>query len=80
MSRKVYNTRQKEMILEYLEHLDKDFDTNDLYEGLNKKVGLTTIYRLLDNLIEENKLEKITENIYLINKSFFIKSSQIFKI
>ena len=33
-------------------------DIKDIYKELKGKVGLTTIYRLIDKLVEENKLNK----------------------
>jgi Fur family ferric uptake transcriptional regulator len=62
MSRVNYTTKQKESLLEYIRTLNKDFDAKDIYEGMNKEVGLTTIYRYLDSLVEENLLEKDTCN------------------
>ena len=62
MSRVNYNTKQKESLLEYIRTLNKDFDAKDIYEGMNKEVGLTTIYRYLDSLVEEHLLEKDTYN------------------
>lgn len=62
MTRGIYNTKQKDLILDYIKKNNKDFNSQDIYIALNKKVGLTTIYRLLDTLIKDNKLEKVTSN------------------
>lgn len=62
MSRETYSTKQKEIILDYLKKSNRELDANDIYQGLNKEVGLTTIYRYLDKLVYDNKLQKITED------------------
>ncbi len=58
-----YNTRQKEIILEYLKSLkDKHVTVNEIKEYISlkgEKVGLTTIYRHLDKLIESGLVDKI---------------------
>jgi len=57
-----YNTKQKELILKFIKKQKKDFTINDIYEGLDKKVGLTTIYRFVDKLIEEGLISKFINN------------------
>lgn len=57
-----YNTKQKDDILRVIKKYDNLFMVKDLYNDLNKKVGLTTIYRFLDKLISEGKLTKIINN------------------
>ena len=59
MSRmETYNTKQKDLILKIIKKQQKEFTIKDIYNELNKKVGLTTIYRLVDKLIDENILNK----------------------
>ena len=54
---KKYNTKQKDLVLkEVMNH--KEFTINEIYEKLNKEVGLTTIYRKIDDLIKEGKINK----------------------
>lgn len=61
--RNSYNTRQKEEILNLIKNYNTTFTAKDIYNALNEKVGLTTIYRLLDKLEEKGKLSKgIKEN------------------
>ena len=57
---KNYNTKQKEIVLDAIKHQKKEFNSKDIYLFLNKKVGLTTIYRKIDDLLKENKIIKIT--------------------
>ena len=58
MKRNKYNTKQKELILNIVRKKQKEFTIKEIYEELNTKVGLTTIYRLVDNLVSEGYLEK----------------------
>ena len=53
-----YNTKQKELILNLIKSNKKEFTIKEIYNELDKKVGLTTIYRLVDRLIEENRINK----------------------
>ena len=61
MSRNNYNTKQKEKILKIIEKQNKQFQIKDIYIKLKEEVGLTTIYRLIDNLLDENLITKNTE-------------------
>ncbi len=58
MSRvKIYNTKQKDLVLkEVMKH--KEFTINDIHEKLKDEVGLTTIYRKIDELIKDGKVNK----------------------
>ena len=53
-----YNTKQKEKILELISNINKSFTVKDVYLSLNKKVGLTTIYRLVDKLVDDGIISK----------------------
>ena len=53
-----YNTKQKEKILELISNINKSFTVKDVYLSLNKKVGLTTIYRLVDKLVDDGLISK----------------------
>lgn len=59
-----YNTRQKEAVLACLrEHAEGHIRAADIAVHLNtagEKVGLTTIYRQLDKLVEEGTVKKFT--------------------
>lgn len=78
-----YNTKQKDKILEIIQNQEKQFTVKDIYNDLNKEIGLTTIYRLIDNLVDTKRLNKyigkdnITYYEYLEkcenNNHFFLK-------
>ena len=53
-----YNTKQKERILNIIKEKHQEFTIKDIYEVLKEEVGLTTIYRLVDKLVSENKISK----------------------
>ena len=57
-----YNTKQKEIILDIIEKQHNSFTVKDIYNKLDKKIGLTTIYRLVDKLLKEDKLKKYIDN------------------
>lgn len=52
-----YNTKQKSQIIEIIKNTNKPFTIKEIHEKINE-VGLTTIYRLIDKMIEEDKLKK----------------------
>ena len=56
--KEVYKTKQKDIILNIIRQQKNSFTIKDIYKELKGKVGLTTIYRLIDKLVEENKLNK----------------------
>lgn len=58
MKRNSYDTKQKELILEIIKNKKGEFTIKDLYSELAGKVGLTTIYRLVDSLVNKNILNK----------------------
>ena len=53
-----YNTKQKDLILEIIKTKKCDFTVKDLYENLNHKVGLTTIYRFIEKMEKEGFISK----------------------
>ena len=58
-----YNTKQKDLILDILKKKNKEFTIKDIYDDLEKKVGLTTIYRFIEKLEKDNLVTKeINEN------------------
>ena len=59
-----YNTKQKDLILDIIKSKNKEFTVKDIYEDLDKKVGLTTIYRFIDKLILDGLITKnVSDNI-----------------
>ena len=57
-----YNTKQKDLILNVLKNKKKEFTVKDIYDELDNKVGLTTIYRLVDKLVLEGRINKSISN------------------
>lgn len=56
-----YNTKQKELILDIIKKQKKEFTVKDIYNETKNKTGLTTVYRLIDKLIEEGIIKKTIE-------------------
>ena len=56
--REFYNTKQKELILETIKNSNKEFTIKEIHEQVKDSTGLTTIYRLVDKLVEEGLLDK----------------------
>ena len=52
-----YNTKQKENILNVIKSLNHEFTVKELYDKLTG-IGLTTVYRLVDKLVEEGIINK----------------------
>ena len=55
---KYYKTKQKDIVLNIIKKEKKEFTIKDIYNSLNKTIGLTTIYRLVDKLVNDNRLNK----------------------
>ena len=53
-----YNTKQKDLILDVIKGKKKTFTIKDIYNDLDKKVGLTTIYRFIEKLEEDDLITK----------------------
>lgn len=53
-----YNTRQKELLLDFLEtHKDQDFTIGEICHGLEEyHIGNSTIYRLINSLVKQGLL------------------------
>ena len=56
--KEIYKTKQKDLIIEKIASQKEEFKVLDIYNSLDKKVGLTTIYRLVDRLFKEGLLNK----------------------
>ena len=52
-----YNTKQKDLILNVIKKEKKEFTIKDIYSKLDG-IGLTTIYRLVDKLVDEGRISK----------------------
>lgn len=57
-----YNTEQKILILDVLRNNHKELTVKDIFNVLEQKVSLTTIYRLINELVNENKIIKINND------------------
>jgi Fur family ferric uptake transcriptional regulator len=64
MRTETYKTKQKESINNVIKSLNKDFTIKDLYTKLNSSVGLTTLYRYVDKLLEEGRIIKLDDTHY----------------
>ena len=54
------NTSQKEVLLNYLEsNKNKHLNIQDIYLDLRQEIGMTTIYRIMNSLIEKGIVNKI---------------------
>lgn len=61
MSRSNYQTTNKKKILDYIKKQDSSFTTKSLYQEMKKEkedVGLTTIYRFLEELEKQEQIKK----------------------
>lgn len=53
-----YNTKQKDIILDLIKKNHHEFTVKDIYENIKEEVGLTTVYRLVDKLVDEGRVSK----------------------
>lgn len=56
-----YKTNNKQSIMNYIMNYTSSFSAQELYflmKNNNENIGLTTIYRYLDELVTKNKLKK----------------------
>ena len=57
------NTKQKKRVLEYLENnQNKHISIEEMQKELEGEVGITTIYRIINKLVEEGIITKIPLN------------------
>ena len=73
-----YNTKQKDLIIDIIKNINGEFTIKDIYLLLNKKVGLTTIYRLIDKLVSNGIVNKSNNKYSYLEKCnnknhFFLK-------
>lgn len=56
----IRNTKQKEKIISYLnKNPNKHLSIKQIVDGLNNEIGTTTVYRMVNKLVEEGKIAKI---------------------
>lgn len=53
-----YNTKQKELIMNVIKNIDREFTIKDIYNKLDEKIGLTTIYRFIEKLEDAHCINK----------------------
>ena len=53
-----YNTKQKEQLFEYVKNKKEEFTIKEIYDAFNRNIGLSTIYRFIDKLVDDGMLEK----------------------
>ena len=53
-----YNTKQKDLLLNIIKKQKQEFNVKDIYNELNREIGLTTIYRFVDKLVNDGILNK----------------------
>ena len=58
----MYKTKQKELILNIIKKQHREFSVKDIYDEVSDNVGLTTVYRVINKLEEDNKIKKIINN------------------
>lgn len=85
-----YSTKQRDLILNIIKKQKKEFTIKDVYEKLNNEVGLTTVYRLINKLVDEGLLNKEinSENVTIYqylerceeNNHFYLKCQSCGKI
>lgn len=68
-----YNTKQKDLILDILKKKNKEFTIKDIYDDLDKKVGLTTIYRFIDKLVIDGLVTKTINKDNITYYQYFEK-------
>lgn len=73
--RNIYNTKQKELIVSIIKKQSTTFTIKDIYNALDNKVGLTTIYRLIDKLVKDGIVIKNVNNDSNINYRYLEKCS-----
>lgn len=56
-----YHTKQKEIILDIIKKENGRFSINDIYKK-TRGVGLTTVYRFINKLVEEDKVSREVDN------------------
>lgn len=56
-----YHTKQKEILLNIIKKENGRFTVNDIYEKTNG-VGLTTVYRFINSLVDDGRLKKEVDN------------------
>lgn len=70
---KTYQTNQKSLILSAIKTHENSFTVKDIYLKLNMKVGLTTIYRYINMLLNDGIINKEIGNDNIIHYQYLEK-------
>ena len=65
-------TKPRQLILDVFQNEDKPINAETIYERLNRKIYLSTVYRNLEFFLEKNIISRISINntsYYYINKT-----------
>lgn len=62
MKRDNYHTKQKYLVFEVIKNKKSEFTVKELYDDVHHEIGLTTIYRLVDKLVNDGRLNKYIGN------------------
>ena len=71
-----YKTKQKDIIINIIKNLKHKFTVKDIYDSISNEVGLTTIYRVVDKLVEDNILKKYLSNDNVVYYQYLEKCSK----
>ena len=59
-----YVTKNKLQILDYIKsHKDEHLTIEQIYQGLNKKIPIASLYRIVDSLVEDGQIRKFITDI-----------------
>lgn len=72
-----YNTKQKDLILNTIKNQKHEFTIKDIYDKVKDSTGLTTIYRLVDKLVDEGKISKTIGNNNVTYYQYLIDCNEI---
>ncbi len=64
-----YNTKQKDIIMSSILDHHNRFTAKDIYDDVKDTTGLTTVYRVIDKLVNEGKISKYLDDN---NNSYYV--------
>lgn len=78
MSRSVYNTNSKKLVLSEAMSIKKDFTVKDIKDKLDyngNNISITTIYRILNYYVEQGKLKRFYNDNNTANYQYLSECS-----
>lgn len=75
-----YLTKSKQAIWKYIKKINGNFSSQELYEMMinnNEKIGLTTIYRFLEELEKNNELKKSFDDRNIATYQYLEKCNHV---